>query len=1120
MYPNRGFRKAVYTSIEWLWNIPMKLIRYIAALLFCLTAPLFAQFETSTVLGTLADASGALIPAAKVSLTNVNTGQSFQRLTDDKGNFEFFNVKVGLYELTAEASGFQSAKVERIQVGVNVRQRVDITLQVGQVSETVEVSGVALTLETDTSARGQSVQQKQIVELPLNGRQYSNLVLLTTGVRASALSTGGFTPREGSFNVNGLRSTFNNFLLDGMDNNAYGTSNQGFSNQVMQPPPDAVAEFQVVTNNMSAEFGRTGGAAINVAYKSGTNDFHGSVWHFLRNRSLNATGFFRPVNNEKPPFNRNQFGATFGGPIRKNRAFFFLDYEGFRQVRRVVSLSTLPTMAERQGIFPAPVRNPITGQTFAAGTPIPVSQITPFAARVLSELPAPNLPGAANNFSLLQGFRDNTDKYNAKFDYTLSDKLSGFTRIGQRKANIFDEPNIPGPSGGDGNGYTDVINQQVATAMTWAPTATQLLEFRFGVSRTIAGKAPPGLGANTMQDVYGIPGLPSDPRVAGGLTTQIITGYTTLGRQATNPQWQYPTMWNPKVNWSRFLGSHSLKAGYEYQRVHTEIQDVNPLYGEDRYNGQFSRPVGAAAANFYNLADFMFGLRDRLRLTNLLIANYRQAQHFLYLQDDWRLSRKLTLNLGVRYEYATPQWERDNILTNFDPARNALVQATDGSVANRAQINPDRNNFAPRVGLAYSLDNKTVIRSGFGLNYIHFHRAGGGNILAINGPQVVNAVVNQTPVLANGQPNPAFLTTAQGYPNGLTAPSTFNPLLANITYMPRDWRTSYVLSWFFSVQRELARNTILDVAYVGNRANGLLYFADFNQARALTDAEFALPAAQRPSLQARRPIQGFSDITYAFPGGWSNYNSLQVRLERRYSSLFVLNSFTWSKALDNGSGALEGPNGNASAPQNLYNLAAEKGPSAYNQTLTNITTITYELPFGKGRKWMGNAGGLTNAVLGGWNLSTINNWWSGATINMFYTPASAVQVSTIGPDWRGAPRYRPNVSGDPLLPAERRTGIFYLNPATVTLPAGASPFGNAGRNIARMPVFFQNDLAISKDFALPREDWKLQFRTEVFNFTNKTNFFSVQSNRNSPAFGQFVNTFDPRLVQFALRLQF
>jgi hypothetical protein len=493
--------------------------------------------------------------------------------------------------------------------------------------------------------------------------------------------------------------------------------------------------------------------------------------------------------------------------------------------------------------------------------------------------------------------------------------------------------------------------------------------------------------------------------------------------------------------------------------------------------------------------------------------------HFAYFQDDWKVTRNLTLNLGLRYEYATPQWEAGNILSNFDPASLALVKAQDGSIYDRALIDPDRNNFAPRIGLAYSFNPKTVVRSGFGMNYIHFHRAGGGNILAINGPQVVNGVINQTPLLTNGQVNPSFLATQQGYPSGFVSPDRFNPLAANITYMPRNWPTSYVMSWFFSIQREIAANTLIDVAYVGNRTNKLLYFADYNQARTLTDAEFALPAAQRPSLQARRPIPGYSDITYSFPGGWSNYNSLQVRFERRFQNLFILNSFTWSTAMDNGSGALEGPNGNASAPQNFYDLAAEKARSAYDQPLTNQTSILFRLPFGKGQKYASGVGYGMNALIGGWAISTVNSWWSGATINMWYAPAAVVTVSSIGPDWRGAPRYRPNVTGDPLNPGRAGT-IQYLNPATVAAPAGASPFGNAGRNLVRMPVFFQNDVAITKDFALPREGMALQFRTEFFNLTNKTNFQTIEPNRSSPAFGRFTGTYDPRLIQFALRLTF
>jgi hypothetical protein len=337
--------------------------------------------------------------------------------------------------------------------------------------------------------------------------------------------------------------------------------------------------------------------------------------------------------------------------------------------------------------------------------------------------------------------------------------------------------------------------------------------------------------------------------------------------------------------------------------------------------------------------------------------------------------------------------------------------------------------------------------------------------------------------------------------------------------MPRDSRSSYVSNWFFSVQREVLRNTLIDVAYVGNRANKLLLFADYNQA-------FPNRSGENVPLQARRPIQSFSDITYAFPGGWSNYNALQVRFERRYSAgLYLLNSFTWSKALDNGAGALEGPNGNASAPQDLRNLAAEKGPSAYDQTLTNVTSAVWELPFGRGRQYLSNLPGVAEQILGGWQISFINNMWSGQPLNLFYNAGGAFAVSGIGPDWRGAPRTRPNVTGDPLVPEDRRTYSNYLNRDTVLVPTDASqPFGNAGRNIARGPAFYQVDFALGKQFTLPREGMYLQFRTEVFNFLNKTNFNPTSNgnftNRSNASFGSMTGTYDPRQIQFALKFVF
>src|SRR5918993_720657 len=331
------------------------------------------QFETGTVVGTLKDSTGAVVPDAKVTLTNTQTGVTNEKTTDANGSYEFFTVRPGTYVITAEKAGFSIALVDNIQVTVGARQRVDLNMAVGQLTEKVEVSASAVLLQTDSSDRSQAITGEQTKALPLNGREYSALALLSPGVRLSALNTGGFTPREGSFNVNGLRSTFNNFLIDGVDNNAYGTSNQGFSNQVMQPSPDALAEFKVVTNNMSAEYGRSGGATVNVAYRSGTNQFRGAGWEFYRDTKLNATGFFKPRGGEKPPMSRDQFGGTLGGPILQNRAFFFADYEGYRQTREQVAFQTVPTTLQRQGILSLDVRDPVTGETFAAGTPIPMS---------------------------------------------------------------------------------------------------------------------------------------------------------------------------------------------------------------------------------------------------------------------------------------------------------------------------------------------------------------------------------------------------------------------------------------------------------------------------------------------------------------------------------------------------------------------------------------------------------------------------------------------------------------------------------------------------------------------------------------------------------------------------
>jgi outer membrane receptor protein involved in Fe transport len=1084
------------------------LVTVLAALcLFAAAPPSFAQFDTATVVGTVKDNSGGVVPGATVTLTNLETGLATVRVTDENGSFEFITVRIGRYKVAAELQGFSTAVADNVQVTVGARQRVDLALSPGQLNETVEVVGAVQVLETDSSQRGQLITGRQAVELPLNGREYSSLALLSPGVRLSALSTGSaVTSREGSFNVNGMRSTFNNFLLDGLDNNAYGTSNQGFSNQTVQPSPDAVAEFKVVTNNTSAEYGRAGGATINVAYKSGTNRFSGSAWEFYRDTDLNATGFFKPASGQKPILERNQYGFAVGGPIVKNKAFFFADAELFRQNRQLVNFATIPTLAQQQGILSVDVRNPITGEVYPAGTQIPM---TAFAKKVLADLPDPTRSGTSNNYETLQNFQNNQDKWGGKADFQINQSLSAFGRYGYRKVDGVDDPPIPLPSGGAGNAFTYVTTHQFASGFTWARTGTSLLEGRFGWSRTEAGKNPWGLGTSSAKDAYGITGLPDDPRISGGLYTQLISGYSDLGRQATNPQWQYPELFNVKLNYTWVKGRHSLKTGYEFQYVETEVQDVNPLYGRDAYTGNFTRPAGVAANNVYNLADFMLGLRSQYALSSILIANLRQRYQFAYLQDDWRVNDRLTLNLGLRYEYATPHWEQDNLMTNYDPVAKKMIFAKDGSMYDRALIDPDRNNWGPRLGLAYSMTPKTVLRGGWGVSYIHFHRIGAANILSINGPQVVNAVVSQSnPTL------PTFRTTQQGYPEGFADPSQFNPLTANILYMPRDYHSSVVQSWYASVQRELAKNMLLDVAYVGNRADDLLALANYNQA-VPNNAQGSL------SLQARRPIQEFGDITYTSNDGKSRYHALQVKFEYRMpGNLMLLNAFTWSQAKDNGAGSLEAPNGNIAGPQNFYDREADYAISGYNQPYNNTTSFVWDLPFGRGRRWGNDANAAVDAFIGGWTFSGINTMTSGAPVTFTYSPAASFVVSGITQEFRGSNNYRPNVIGDPYGDRNAITG--YFNPANVVIPTDPTKvFGNAERNSVSGPWFWQLDFVASKNFRLPiGSQTKLQVRIEAFNLFNRTNFQAPNGNRSSSGFGTITSTFDARQIQLGAKLMF
>lgn len=1125
------------------------LVLFLAAFLFH-GLDAHAQFETASVLGYIRDSSGAVVPEAKVILTNLATNVKQTATSDNEGKYEFSSVRIGEYQISTEAPGFQGARTEKFTVTTNARQRVDVTLQTGSVTTTVEVTAAAQMLESETSSRGQVVGTREVENLPLNGRSYADLTLLVPGVRKSALENNGTTTsREGSFNINGQRSAFNNFLLDGLDNNNYGTSNQGFENENISPSPDAVSEFRVETNNYAAEYGRSSGGVINASIRRGTNQFHGSAWDYVRNTSFNAIGPFLAVGATKPKFIRNQFGGAFGGPVWKDHTFFFGDYEGMRQIfNNAAATSTLPTANQRNGLFylnddttnannAIPLKNPITGKTYLGS--IPQSDMTQFAKAVLTALPSPTASGLANNYTITPRGTINDDKGDGRIDHTFNNALSIFGRYSEHQEVIFDPPSIAGRAGGNSNGNVSIKNRAIAAGATWTISGTKLLDVRFGWSKNEGGKFPIGQGQSSLLVENGITdGLPTDPNVVRSLNAQSVTGYNQFGAQSSNPQFQNPTIYNPKANFTWIKAKHSFKLGYEYQAVNTQVNDFNPSYGQDNYGGLYAsngNPVNTVVTGSAtlasqlqlarNLADFMFGNRSSYSLTNYVVVNLRQRFNFMYFQDDIKVSPNLAVNAGIRYELATPQWERDNKLANFDPRTNSLVQAGKGDIYDRAQVNLPVKNIGPRLGFAYSIDPKTVFRGGYGISFTQWNRAGGENNLTYNGPNVVNATINQiTPTATSLCTNDTqvqsncFRQTQQGYSQFLTSAAYFNPLNVTTRYIPRNFSTGYVQSYHLGFQRELPGGFVTELAYVGNKSTHLQILADYNQGAPCV----AATGVTCGSLQARRPISNFGSIEIAYGGGSANYNSLQFKVERRATvGLYLLNSFTYSRGFDLSSGHLETSGGDNSRV-NYANPSQDYGPSGYDQPLADTASIVYDLPYGHGRRFGASSGRLVNTALGGWQLTLINTMTSGFPVNITYSLASS--SSLYG---SGLVTYRPSrVAGGGVITApssnHKKTATAltgYFTSANLVNPT-TYPWGNVSRNSQRSNAYYQADLGLHKAFPLWSDSSNLDFRAEAFNVLNKVNYAQADGTFGASTFGSITTAFPARQLQLAAKIIF
>jgi hypothetical protein len=1161
VYQNGHLSKTAASSLASKW---LRLTLLILLMVPALSA--YGQFESASVLGYARDTSGAAVPGVTVTLTNTATGISQKAKTDSEGRYEFPSVQIGDYQVQTEAAGFERTQTQNFTVTTNARQRVDVSLKTGSVNETVTVTAEPTVLETETSSRGQVIGTREVENLPLNGRSYADLVLLAPGVRKSFLENQTASSREGSFNVNGQRSAFNNYLLDGLDNNNYGTSNQGFANENIPPSPDAVSEFRVETDNYSAEYGRASGAVINVSTRRGTNQFHGKAYDYLRNTDLNAIGPFQPAGGIKQIFIRNQFGGTFGGPIYKDHTFFFADYEGLRQIfRNQVTTVTLPNAEQRQAKFflhyvdgrtPTPIilRNPVTGTVFTTGNIS--AETTKFATAVLNALPANNStsvtgggPGAvaydtiSNNYIASPRGTIQDDKGDIRIDHTFNQRWSLFGRYSEHRGTIFDPPTVLGRAGGNGNSNVHLLNRQIAGGVTWVVSANKLFDVRFAYTKNEGAKTPYGQGDPSLLAENGITnGVPTDPSIVRDLNAQSVSGgFTQFGAQSSSPQFQNPTIYNPKGNFTWVRGNHSMKFGYEYQAVNTQVNDFNPSYGQDNYAGAYgaasvatpdTTPGNTTTAQLTeasNLADFLFGNQSSYSLTNFTIVNLRQRFNFMYVQDDFKLSPTLTINAGMRYEIATPQWEANNKLANFDPGTNTLIQASGGSIYNRALVHVPLKNWGPRFGFAWSYSPKTVLRGGYGISYTQYNRAGGENNLTYNGPNVVNASINNpNPTTSNRctsdtqDQTACFRQMQQGYAVGLASPTNFDPKKVTSRYIPKNFATGYVQSYFFGIQQQLPWGMMMDVVYVGNKGTHLQVLADYNQAIPCLNAGGTGCAA----YQSRRPITTFGDIEIAYGGNSSSYNSLQAKVEKRAGALYLLNSFTWGRTFDLASGHLETSN-NDNSRVNFANPRNDYGPSGYDQPINNTTSIVYDLPYGHGRRYGSKSNGFVNAILGGWQTTVINTMTSGLPFNFTYSSSTSNPLYTTD-----LVTFRPQLTlgtANIKAPASKRVKTAtalngYLDKTYLAVPSVAlgntSPYGNVSRNKLRSYAYFNTDVGLHKAFNLWSESSKFDFRAEAFNVLNHVNYQAPDGNISNGSFGTITSAYPPRQLQLAAKIIF
>ncbi|MCC6589206.1 MAG: carboxypeptidase regulatory-like domain-containing protein [Bryobacterales bacterium] len=1061
----------------------MSLIRSSGAVFLCAFA-LLAQ-DTGSIAGRVLDPQGAAVQTAKISVQNTLTGASRETITSSDGNYSVPNVAPGTYSVAAEAAGFKKAVAQSVRVEVAQRAQLDFALEIGAVAETVEVEAALPQLQTSDSQLSAVIDSKAIADLPLNGRNFTQLMVLMAGSteRAGGTVAGHYAERASgtAFSVNGHRQTANQFLIDGF----MAKEVQHGTNSV-EPIIDALQEFRVQTSNYSAEFGTEAGGQINAVLKSGTNQFHGSAWEFLRNDKLDANNFF---NNRagvgRPGFRRNQWGIAGGGPIilpkynGKNKTFIFGAYEGTKIVKGITQTTTVPTEAQRAGNFGSlAVTDPLTGLPFP-GNAIPANRQNPITTAILNKyVPLPNASGTFNYISTFPQTLDVT-QFNWKIDHRFSDKDSIFGHY------IFEDTAFRYPKlfpTDDAKQALRGQNALIAYNHIFGPRTVN--EARVGFTRFIQNETQGRAGQSNVAAELGMQGLCEFPS-CWGIPQMSVTGFAQFGEHGGQAV-SGPRAWrNEAFQFQDSIyhtkGAHSLKAGIIVRRHRDNFPEAIYPRGAYSFNGFLTgQPFG----------DYLLGFpRNTQASIDIFSPHFRYTVLEPWFQDDWRVNSELTINLGLRWEWQGRPVSRDGTISTvyFENGAGRLLTGKNPSPLPPALAYNDNNNFAPRIGLAYSpklLKGKTVIRSAYGI----FYQREAANTwvdLAINDP-----FIRQTNINLDTTPSSPyyFQKFSLSRPLALAPPV---PLL--VFSVDPNWREGQIHQWNFNIQQQLGGSTVLQVSYVGNRGLRLPWATLPNQ-----------PEPGPGPVDPRRPYKNFGQINGLGSGGDSYYHGLQIQAEKRYSNglQFIL-GYTKGKCISTSDSTFVGE---GTSIQNGRDFSQQRGlcTQHFDQRFTG--SFVFDLPWGRGRKFLGNMSRPLDIIIGNWQMNGIYTARSGSPFTVTQ-PGDAPNTG----DGSG----RPDTVGNPNQIDSRNIDRYFNTSAFA--PAAPFRWGTTGRNTVMGPGINNWDLSLFKNIPLT-EQMKVQFRAEFFNAFNRAEFGFPGSSINTAQFGRISGTSrDPRDIQMSLK---